>query len=212
MIKAPAAERNKQPILDVLSSLYPAEARGEVLEIASGTGQHVIHFAQHFKSMTFTPTDYDDASVEAITKNVSLVGLSNVRPPVAVDVSLPVHEWSPLVTERTYDLVICSNMIHISPWKCSQGLFAAAAQLLRRGSGRLMTYGPYAVDGLLTPDSNVQFDAYLRSQNPEWGVRDTRLVKQEAERQGFVLRRMIDMPANNKVLLFERRSSDSQHE
>ena len=204
MIKAPAAERNKQPILDVLSSLFPADTRADVLEIASGTGQHVIHFAQHFSRMTFTPTDYDSSSVETIRKNMSIVNLSNIRPPVEVDVSLPVQQWPPAVTDRTYDLMICTNMIHISPWRCTQGLFAAASQLLT-SEGRLVTYGPYAVSGILVPESNVQFDQYLRSQNPEWGVRDTEEIRREGAKNNLQMIKIFEMPANNKILLFQRK-------
>lgn len=207
MIKAPAAERNKQPILDVLFKLYPAYAKAEVLEIASGTGQHVIHFANHFRSMSFTPTDYDASSIETINKNVIIASKAdNIRPAQVVDVSLPVSRWPTPVTDRTYDLMICTNMIHISPWKCTQGLFAAASHLLNP-NGRLMTYGPYAVDGILAPESNVQFDQYLKSQNPEWGVRDTADIKIEAERNGFLMSQMVDMPANNKILMFERKQN-----
>ena len=204
MIKAPAAERNKQPILEVLGTLFRPDSRGDVLEIASGTGQHVIHFAQHFNNMTFTPTDYDPSSVETIRKNMSIAGVTNIRPPVAVDVSQPVQRWPASVTDRTYDLIICTNMIHISPWRCTQGLFAAVDQLLKR-EGRLVTYGPYAVSGILEPESNVQFDRYLRSQDPEWGVRDTEEISVEAAKNNFNMTKMFEMPANNKILLFERK-------
>jgi len=204
MIKAPAAERNKQPILDVLSLLFPKDASGDVLEIASGTGQHVIHFASYFENMSFYPTEYDASSIESLNHNVSFAGLKNVKSPVQVDITQPLPMWNRSITCRKYDLMTCINMIHITPWQCTEGLFNAASQLLKP-QGLLLTYGPYAVNAVLEPESNRSFDRHLRLQDPSWGVRDIRDIKQLAETVELELLQTHDLPANNKALIFRKR-------
>ena len=185
---APAPERNKEPILAVLRRVLPAN--GLVLEIASGTGQHVVHFAQALPGLTWQPSDADlemHASIEAWTVEA---GLANVRAPVALDVRAPV--W-PL--ERA-DAVLCINMVHISPWEATLGLMKGAGRLLGVG-GILFLYGPYRRFGAHTAPSNEVFDAQLRRSNSQWGVRDLEAVVDAARQNGFVLSEVIEMPANN---------------
>src|SRR5688500_1149085 len=158
---APSAERNKQPILEVLARVLPPE--GLVLEIGSGTGQHVAHFARALPNLTFQPSEMEasrHASIAAWTRD-----LTNVRAPLDFDVTrLP---WP--VTAA--DAVVCINVIHISPWEATLALMRGAGEVLPPG-GVLVTYGPYRREGRHTGPSNAAFDVSLQSRDPRWGVRD----------------------------------------
>lgn len=203
MRRAPAAERNKEPILEKLKEILPASA-SYILEIASGTGQHVAHFAKSFKGVTWQPTEYDTSSIPSIQAFINQEKLDNVRPPLVLDVTKPVDEWPKEIPRNgSLDGIYCANMIHISPWACSVGLFRSAGILLN-SNGLLITYGPYAVDGVLTPESNVQFNQGLRNQNPEWGVRDVKDLIQLAEANHLKFEHLYEMPANNKILIFKK--------
>jgi len=203
MLYSPSAERNKEPILQVLKQILPNGAL-KVLEIASGTGQHVTHFAQTLTNITWQPTELDEQSVSSIAAYVNQAELKNVNPAVAVDVTKPVSQWPDVAgVGGGYDAILCSNMIHISPWECTVGLFTAAGAILKP-RGLLVTYGPYAVDGVLTPQSNISFDQGLRYQNPKWGVRDVKDLKVLGQQNKLEFKTSIDMPANNKVLVFEK--------
>jgi SAM-dependent methyltransferase len=190
---APSAERNKGPILEVARRVLPA--RGLVLEIGSGTGQHVAHFATALPSLGFQPSELDTArhpSIRAWTRE-----LENVRPPIELDVTrLP---W-PI---EAADAIICINVIHISPWRTTLALMEGAAGLLPSG-GVLVTYGPYRRGGRHTAPSNEEFDTSLKSRNPEWGVRDMEEVQAAADRAGLRLDEAVAMPANNFTLVFRR--------
>ena len=207
--EAPAAERNKGPILEVLKTVIPPKAPEDgreiqVLEVASGTGQHVAHFAQAFPHVRWQPTEVCQRSIRSIAEYIKYYNLRNVNPPIFLDMAQDPPP-ADLVSEFTdrLDVIICTNMIHITPWKCTQGLFAKAASFLRPG-GLLVTYGPYAVDGVLTPESNVRFDMGLRSQNPEWGIRDVKDLIPLGLGHGLSLLKIHEMPANNKILIFEK--------
>ena len=190
-----AAERNKGPILDVLARVLPR--RGLVLEIASGTGQHVVHFAKALPSLTWQPSDPDPELCESIALRLGEEQLANINPPIELDVtSLP---W-PL---QTTDAVVCINMIHVAPWPATLALLEGTKALLTTGHV-LFLYGPYRRFGRHTSRSNEQFDSDLRAQDPEWGLRDLEAVSDVAGRAGFVLAEIIDMPANNFSLVFRR--------
>jgi len=192
----PAAERNKGPILDVLARVLPR--RGVVLEIASGTGQHVIHFAKAFSGLTWQPSDPDAELRESIALRVRDEQIPNVNPPIDLDVTrLP---W-PL---QTADALVCINLIHVAPWSATLALFEGAKALLPT-QNVLLLYGPYRRYGRHTSESNAQFDSDLRAQNPEWGLRDLEAVSDAAGRAGFVLAEIVEMPANNFSLVFKRR-------
>jgi SAM-dependent methyltransferase len=192
---APSAERNKGPIADILARVLPA--RGLVLEIASGTGQHVAHFAKSFPGLTFQPAEMDAARHPSIDAWVREEGLGNVQPPLAFDVmALP---W-PI---DHADAITCINMIHISPWEATLALMRGANALLPPG-GVLVTYGPYKRNGAHTAPSNVAFDADLRSRNPLWGIRDMDDVAAAARREGLELEEVVAMPANNFTLVLRR--------
>lgn len=193
---APAAERNKGPILEVLARVLPR--RGLVLEIASGTGQHVLHFAKALPDLTWQPSDPDAELRESIALRLREEPRANVNSPLDLDVTkLP---W-PL---RTADGVLAINMIHVAPWAATLALFQGAKALLSAGHV-LFLYGPYRRFGRHTADSNAQFDRDLRAQDPVWGVRDLEAVSEVADGAGFVLAETIEMPANNFSLVFKRR-------
>ncbi len=190
---APAAERNKDPILAVLRRVLPDSSL--VLEIASGTGQHTVHFAQALPSLEWQPSDPDPDARSSIVGWTAHCRAPNVRPPLDLDVSREV--WS--VDQA--DAVICINMVHISPWPSTLHLLAGAARILPAG-GVLYLYGPFRRSDRETASSNEAFDAQLRRQNPEWGLRDLERVISEADRNGLAHVETTDMPANNFSVVF----------
>ena len=195
-----AAERNKEPILDVLRTLLPPT--GRALEIASGTGQHVTWFAQHLPQWTWQPTDAKDELFADITARAAEASLSNVSAPQVLDVLQP---WP---VRGPYELVYCANMLHIAPWACCVGLMQGAAAVLAPGAA-LVTYGPYLEDEVPTSEGNLKFDTTLRTQNPAWGIRRREDVQAEAARVGLTLEARHTMPANNLLLVW-RASKISQ--
>jgi hypothetical protein len=194
---APAAARNRQPILDALQRHLPA--RGLVLEVASGSGEHVVHFAAALSGLVFQPTDPDPEARASIDDWVGTLGLANVRPSLALDAAA--SSWP---VERA-DAVLCINMIHIAPWDAAVGLIGGAGRTLSR-DGVLALYGPYHRGGQPTAPSNADFDRDLRRRNPAWGVRDLEAVSALAEPH-FAAPEIVEMPANNLLLLFRRRAA-----
>lgn len=194
-LSSPAAERNKQPILEELERLLPA--RGLVLEIASGTGQHVVHFAAALPNLDWQPTEADAAALVAAGRRREAAELDNLAEPVKLDVC--VQPWP---VERA-DAVVCINLIHIAPWAAAEGLFHGSRRLLAHGA-RLILYGPYRRHGRHTAPSNEAFDRSLRARDPQWGVRELEDVEALAVRHAFALRDVIEMPANNFLVVFER--------
>lgn len=194
---APATARNREAILAVLQAHLPCS--GEVLEIASGTGEHILYFAQACSpDLVFQPTDPDAAARASIDAWVASCGVSNVRRAIALDATDEV--WP--VTGA--DAVLCINMVHIAPWAATDGLVRGAAKILPAG-GMLYLYGPYRFEGCHTASSNEAFDADLRRRNPEWGVRDFEAVVDLATVHGFQSPITEQMPANNVSLVFRRR-------
>ncbi|XP_074549304.1 methyltransferase-like 26 [Halichoeres trimaculatus] len=204
MLNAAAAERNKEPILSVLRECVNTGRPLQALEISSGTGQHVTHFAQALRNIIWQPSEYDRQSLASIEAYRAHYQLHNVKPVIHLDASLPHQYWGGIQSE-SLDLVVNINMIHITPMACTEGLFRGAGAVLKP-QGLLLTYGPYAVNGHIMPQSNVDFDYSLRQRNPEWGLRDISLLSSIAQRNGLFLEKMIDMPANNKCLLFRKES------
>lgn len=193
--EAPAAARNRQPILEVLQPRLPAT--GLVLEIASGTGEHVVHYAAARPELTFQPSDPDADARASIDDWAQTLGLKNVLPAIEIDVTRT--SW-PL---ECADAVLCCNMIHIAPWEATVGLVNGAARLLSRG-GLFYLYGPYRRGGRHTAPSNEAFDIDLRRRNPAWGVRDLETVIDLARTHGFSAPDIVEMPANNLSVLFNR--------
>ena len=194
---APSAERNKQPILEVLARVLPPS--GLVLEIGSGTGQHVAHFAKALPGLTFQPSEMDESRHPSIAAWIAHEQLANVRPPIAFDVAAP--PWP----VRAADAVICINVIHISPWAATLGLMRGAGEVLRPG-GVLVTYGPYRRGGAHTAPSNEAFEAWLKERDELWGVRDMEEVAAVAQAAGLEHEEAVPMPANNFTLVFRRAS------
>jgi len=194
-LSSPAALRNRDPILDVLRRILPS--RGVVLEIASGSGEHVVHFAQHLPGLTFQPSDQDVAARRSIAAYVAESGLENIKPPVAINASE--SNW-PI---NDIDAMICVNMIHISPRRATEGLMHAASALLRPGCP-LYLYGPYRRQGIVTAPSNEAFDQSLRERDPSWGLRALEDVAALAKTAGFSDAEIIDMPANNLSVIFRK--------
>ena len=192
---APAALRNRDPILAVLREVLPAH--GRVLEIASGTGEHVVHFARHLPNLVFQPSDPDAGARASVTAWIAESGLANVRAPLMLDAASP--PWP--VTAA--DAIVCINMIHISPWRSTEGLFAGAASVLPAGAPPAL-YGPYRRHGVPTAPSNEEFDASLRARDPAWGLRQLEDVAAHAEQSGFALDRVVEMPANNLTVVFRK--------
>lgn len=193
--EAPAAARNRQPILDVLQPHLPA--KGLVLEIASGTGEHVVHYAAARPGLTFQPSDPDAGARASVDDWVRTLGLDNVKPALEIDVTQAT--WP---VERA-DAVLCCNMIHIAPWEAAVGLVTGAGRLVPSG-GLLFLYGPYRRGGRHTAPSNEAFDSDLKRRNPAWGVRDLETVVELADLHGFAAPEIVEMPANNLSLLFKR--------
>jgi SAM-dependent methyltransferase len=199
---APAAERNREPILAVLQEVLPAQ--GRVLEVASGTGQHAVFFARALPGLHWQPTDPDPEALRSIEAWRRAEALPNVLAPVPLDVLQ--EPWpAPLQgpPQGSWDALVCINMVHISPWEATQALLRGAARVLAPG-GRLALYGPYLVEGRETAPSNLVFDASLRSRNPAWGVRALEAVLAEGTQHGLVRERVVDMPSNNLTVVLER--------
>lgn len=192
---APATLRNRDAIAAVLADWLPET--GTVLEVASGSGEHVVHFAAAFPHLDWQPSDPDPAGLTSIAAYRTEAGLANIAPPRALDASAP--EWP---IDRI-DAVLCINMVHISPWQATLGLFAGAARLLAAGAP-LILYGPYIEPDVPTAASNLAFDASLRARDPAWGLRDIDAVTDAATAAGFAFAERRAMPANNLMLLFRR--------
>jgi len=194
---SPSAERNKQPILDVLRTYLPEQ--GSALEIASGTGQHVVWFARQLPQWTWQPTDMHRGALYNIEVRANESDLANIH--VAVELDVLAQPW-PLQEER-FDLVLCINMLHIAPWASCAALMQSSASLLQPG-GLLVTYGPYFEDGVPPTPSNVAFDQSLRAHDPSWGIRRREDVEREANAAGLQMLARHEMPANNLMLVFHR--------
>lgn len=188
---SPACERNRAPILEQLQALLPPS--GLVLEIASGSGQHAVHFAAGLPGLRWQPTDADPVALASVAAWRAEAALPNLLPPLALSVLEP---W-PIAQA---DAIFCANMVHISPWECTLALLAGAARVLPPG-GRLVLYGPYRRDGQMVA-SNVAFDESLRRRDPRWGVRDLEALLAAAT--GFSLERIVEMPANNLIVSLSR--------
>ena len=187
--------RNAAPIVEVLRDVLPGE--GVVLEVASGSGEHALHFARAFPHLLWQPTDPDPVALRSIDAWRGAGGLPNLLAPMPLDASAP--HW-PL---EHADAILCINMVHISPWSATLGLLDGAGRLLSPGAP-LYLYGAYRRAGVPTAPSNEAFDRSLQERNPEWGLRNLEDVAAEAERRSLRLGRVVEMPANNLSVLFRK--------
>jgi SAM-dependent methyltransferase len=203
-LDAAAFHRNHQAIWAVLQP-FLAGKTGDVVEVGSGTGQHVVFFARHTPEITWWPSDLNEAHLRSIEAWRTHSGFRNVRQPLRIDLSdaawcSAMHDGS---GPRDLLAVFCANVIHIAPWRVAEGLFAGAARYLRP-DGRLFLYGPFKRGGKHTALSNAVFDTSLRERDPEWGVREVEALEQLAAGNGLMLVETFEMPANNLVLAFAR--------
>lgn len=195
---APATQRNRDAILAVLRDVLPG--RGLILEIASGSGEHAIHFAGALPHLDFQPSDPSPEALASIAAWTLASGAGNVRPPLLLDAmagSWPV---------QAADAILCINMIHIAPWAATEGLFAHAGEMLEAGAP-LYLYGPYRRPNRALEPGNAAFDASLRERNPDWGLRDLDEVAQLASAAGFGAPEITEMPANNLSVVFRKQSA-----
>jgi hypothetical protein len=195
-LRSPSTARNREPIATVLATELPA--RGLLLEVASGAGEHAVFLAERFPHLNWQPSDPDPQALASIAAHVRDAALPNLRPPIALDA-----EASAWPVERA-DALLCVNMVHISPWAATVGLLAGAGRLPSAGAP-LILYGPYRRRDVAAAPSNEAFDESLKARNPEWGLRYVEDVAAEAEQNGLSLERLVEMPANNLTLVFRRR-------
>ena len=192
---APAALRNREPIAQVLADWLPE--RGIVLEVASGTGEHVVHFAERFPTLDWQPSDSDPHALDSIRAWRAAAELPNIRDPIIVDAAAP--GW-PI---DCADAVLNINMVHISPWAAALGLLDGAARLLGPGQPMIL-YGPWLSESIETAPSNLAFDADLKHRNPQRGLRKVECFAEEARLRNLELAESRPMPANNLMLLFRK--------
>lgn len=202
----PSAIRNREPILEILKNHF-GTGFGTALEISSGVGNHVEHFAPNFPKITFQPSEFDQSNLNSIQAYADDCPTKNILPPILIDVRDSFTKWGSFYPD-TIDFMININMIHITEFSCAEGLFRNAGALLKP-NGLLITYGPYAENGILTPESNKRFDAGLRSQNREWGVRDIADLERLAKQCSIYLKDKYEMPANNKLLIWQKNNTFS---
>lgn len=194
--EAPAVARNREPIAAVLTEELPAT--GNVLEIASGTGEHAVHFALTFPHLQWQPSDPDAEAIASIAAWRAEADLPNLLAPLQLDVCD--RPWP----VPAIDALVCINMIHISPVRATECLLSGAHDLLAQDAP-LILYGPYLEADVETAPSNVEFDAWLKSRNPEWGLRELTWLDALAKRHGLTRTRRVAMPANNLTLVYRRR-------
>lgn len=197
---APAALRNRAPILRVLARVFPES--GAVLEIACGTGQHATHFAAALPGLRWYPTDPSPEACASSNAWTEASGLGNIAPARPLDVRSA--DWP----AGPFAAALCCNMIHIAPWACTEALMAGLGRVLTPGAPFVL-YGPFIESDVPTAPSNQAFDANLRSRNPEWGIRSLEAVCTAAAPHGLTLTERVAMPANNLALVF--RHTDERH-
>ena len=193
---SPAAGRNAEPILGVLKAHLPA--RGRVLEIASGSGEHALTFARALPDLEWIPSDPSETARASIAAWSARSGPENLKRPLMIDAADPAT-WP----EGPFHAVVCINMAHISPWAATEGLVRGAAERLVSG-GLLYLYGPWREADIPLAPSNAAFDQNLKARNPEWGLRAFEDVSQLARDHGLRLTLRVEMPANNLSLLFRK--------
>jgi SAM-dependent methyltransferase len=201
-LDAPAFHRNHEPIWSLIAP-FLRNKTGDVLEMGSGTGQHIIEFARRTPDIVWWPSDIETEHLDSIEAWRRHVRLPNVRAPLRIDISKP--DWGLGQDEgppARLLAILSANVLHISPWRVSEGLLAGAARHLAP-TGRLFVYGPFMRNGTHTAPSNAAFDLSLRRQNAEWGVRDADELGRRADRFGLEMTEIAEMPANNLILLFE---------
>jgi len=191
---AEACERNKLPILDVLREVLPS--RGRILEIGSGTGQHLVFFAPKFPGLQWQPSDCVEY-LDGLFARLGQEGCENTLPPIELDV---LAHWP----EQVFDAVFSANTCHIMGWDAVCAMFAGLDSHLTPG-GVLCLYGPFNQGGRFTSASNEEFDRQLKARSSKMGLRDVEALESLAESQQMGLAKQYSMPANNQLLVFRRK-------
>ncbi|WP_027556286.1 DUF938 domain-containing protein [Bradyrhizobium sp. Cp5.3] len=195
-----AGNRNKDSILKAFKELFPT--KGDALEVATGAGLHINYFAPYFPNVRFQPSDYDQGTFEAIKRKRVEGDNNNVADPILIDLTAPAT-W-PDADERLYDVIFAINIFQVAPISIADGIAALAARLLKP-AGFIAIYGPFKLDGKFATRSNEAFDREIRAAGvPEWGLKDVRDLEREARKHGLALKRQLDLPASNFILLFAR--------
>ncbi|XP_059050888.1 UPF0585 protein CG18661 [Achroia grisella] len=203
----PAATRNKEPILQVLKRFINCDTDKVedlsplFLEIASGSGQHLFHFAPHFPGVKFQPSEIEENLFGSITYYAKTCPTKNMLNPILLDIRQKLNYYG--IEHNSIDYMYSANMIHISPYECTIGLFENAGQYLK-SDALMITYGPYSKDGVITPQSNIEFNASLKSRDPSWGIRDINDLIKLGEENSLCLIDTVEMPANNKTLVWKK--------
>ncbi|XP_026801887.2 methyltransferase-like 26 B [Pangasianodon hypophthalmus] len=204
MLVSPAAERSQDALLSVLQDVLEDQAERELfaLELGSGTGQHVVHFAQELNFITWQPSDITEDSRNSIRAYINATRVKSVLEPVFLDAREPWEKWAGL-PQTSCDIIMAINLLQYSGFSTAQGVFKGSGQILKQ-NGILMTYGPYAINGTIIPSCNEELDQKLREMNPEWGLPDIDVLRQLAFGNGLRLERMIEMQESNKCLIFRK--------
>lgn len=203
----PAATRNSEPILQVLKRFIICDidkiedVSPIFLEIASGSGQHLFHFAPYFPGVKFQPSEIDENLFGSITYYAQTCPTKNMLPPLLLDIRNKLNCYG--IDDNSIDYMYSANMMHISPYECTVGLFENAGQYLKTDA-LMITYGPYSKDGVITPQSNIDFNAALKAREPSWGIRDINDLIKLGEENSLSLIDTVEMPANNKTLIWKK--------
>ncbi|XP_039518597.1 methyltransferase-like 26 B [Pimephales promelas] len=191
MLLSPAAERSQDGLLSVLCEILENQSHRELfgLEFGSGTGQHVVRFAQEMPFVTWQPSDIKEESRNSIRAYIGATKVKTALEPVHLDASEPWEKWAGL-PQSSCDIIIAINLLQYSPFSTAQGVFKGSGHILKQ-NGLLMTYGPYAINGTITPVCNEHLDQTLRQMNPEWGLPDIDVLRQLAFSNGMRMERMV---------------------
>jgi SAM-dependent methyltransferase len=203
-LDAAAFHRNHAAIAPVLEGFLSGKS-GDVLEVGSGTGQHAVAFARRLPGIAWWPTDFNNNHLRSIAAWRANEKLADVRAPVRLDASAADWQLSQLGLPSQFLAIFCANVVHIAPWAVAEGLFAGASRHLA-ADGRLFLYGPFKRDGQHNAPSNAAFDESLSRRDPAWGVRDVADLKKLGAANGLRDVELIEMPANNAILVFQRAS------
>ncbi|XP_062826830.1 methyltransferase-like 26 B isoform X1 [Anolis carolinensis] len=195
MLVSPVAERNKESILEVLADYVDETCSAFGLELGSGTGQHVVHFAQALPTVTWQPSEISPASQQSISAYIRATKVTNVREPLFIDVSQPWNQWAGL-GQSCCDFIVIINVLHMTD-QGLEGMFKGVGQLLKPG-GIFLAYGPFAINGIILPECNVKLDEMLQARNPEWGLRDVEELRQLANVNALRLERMVRTAENSR--------------
>ncbi|CAO1389341.1 unnamed protein product [Diamesa serratosioi] len=210
------ADRNKEPILNVLKEYIKNGTKTNLLEISSGIGVHITHFAPNFPDTSFQPSEFNKDSFTRISNNINNCASTNIYEPIFVDASTDFNTWGKTEIKLDnngtkdfkdcvgfFDYILNINMIHITDYSTTTGLFRNASKLLKT-NGLLFLYGPFSTNGIISPESNIQFNNYLRFQDESWGLRDTCDLEKLAQDHQMKLLKTIPMPSNNLCLIWQK--------